>query len=153
MVGGLQHSDMGITSWPCTVCHFLSATWVESMLIPFSAATKWGGIANSIDDRTKTPWDHRAGTVDGTLENGMLQKGEEEVSTLGANGKVHVYRDRRGSWLESREKRSGCFYPSPRQLWMFGMMRTLKFKNQNVYVMGSDSSTSLYIRVLLEYCV
>lgn len=32
-------------------------------------------------------------------------------------------------------------------------MRAFKFKDQNVYFMGSDSSTFLCIRVLLEYCV
>lgn len=90
------------------------------MLITFSAATKWGGVANSTDDRTKAQWNQQAGTVS---ENGM-QIGRKGNLALGANSKINKFTMRDMRLGENAGKKgliffffSPCISKSNRDLW------------------------------------
>lgn len=91
---------------------FLSVTWVKSMLITFSAATKQGGIANSTDDRSKAQWNQQAGTL---FKNGMQ---------IGRKGHLAL-----GAFITS--------ISLPWETWEFKLKNV-----RHVYVVGSDGSTS-----------
>lgn len=106
---------------------FLPVTWVETMLITFSAATKWGGVANSTDDRTKAQWNQQAGTVS---ENGM-QIGRKGNLALGANSKISNFTMGDMRLGEKAGKRGLIFFfphAFPNPIGIFEIMKTLKFQ-------------------------
>lgn len=71
----------GALPGPVLFVTFYQLLRLKVCLSHFQLLQSGGGSANSIDDRTKTQWDHQAVTVDWTLENG----------TLGRKGSLHFW--------------------------------------------------------------